>query len=123
MSARWLWLATSCCVGGTGGACGARGNGNNCNCAAGDNTAVLVLQCRQPVPPDVQIVGACTVQNEPLSIAITTTYSLSVTASETWFACGSDPHGRGQQLVMSPASVSVGSECVDAGNDGAGFSD
>ena len=139
MSGRWLWLIISCGVAGTGGACGARSNGDNCNCPTGNNTAVLELQCTQPVPPDVQVVGACTVQSSPLNIFITSTgpgtcqvavtfsngtaYSMSVTVSDTWFACGSDPHGCGQQLIVSPASVSVGNECMDAGNDAAEFSD
>ncbi|HEY8086424.1 MAG TPA: hypothetical protein VIF09_01220 [Polyangiaceae bacterium] len=50
-----------------------------------------------------------------LTFADGTTATVRIAYEEEWLACGSDPHGCGQDLVPNPALTTLTNECVDGG--------
>jgi hypothetical protein len=109
---------------------------NQCACpASGQLSATIALAC--PVPtatiaatgpcsaslasPEFVLVtareadGACQVE---VTAPDGSTASVTFQVSSTWLACGSDPHGCGQAIAVTPGYVNAGAPCEGGGPDG-----
>jgi hypothetical protein len=111
---------------------------DNCGCPASGNGIQIQLLCAVVDAPVVQTTGPCSaiqsganeisVQfNSPttaatcqvaLAFANGSMSSVTIQASLQWEPCGSDPHGCGQVLVLTPGEPTV-DNCPDSGVDAA----
>jgi hypothetical protein len=93
----------------------------------------IQLLCVPSVPPDIVVTGPCrATQVNPVLIAVSAdglqttgtcqitltfangaTSTTTVTAAQKAFPCGC-----GEQLVVTPSEVLLGSQCTDAGMEG-----
>jgi hypothetical protein len=121
---------------GTVAACNVGETSPQCNCPAGNAQATIHVACGaiasysvesdddcspgQPNPGtlsvDSSFPGTCRVL---VTLSNGATLSTDVTFTPVWEPCGSDPHGCGQGVTVSPAEITLGL-CGDAGNDGGG---
>jgi hypothetical protein len=129
LAAATVLLAICACHGSTS---------NNCGCPAGANGVQIQLLCPLVEVPVIQTTGPCSafqsgadtisfLFNGPktvgtcqvtLAFANGSMASVTIQSSLEWFACGSDPHGCGQLLIVTPSEPTVDT-CFDSGVDAA----
>jgi hypothetical protein len=133
MHEKRMWeLAAALCIAALG--CGQKAQGQ-CYCPAGGSLSATIALACPASNATVTATGQCSAtQTSPQLVAVTAgdaggTCQVTVTGADgatsstafqvdsTWLACGSDPHGCGQAISLSPGYVEAGVACEtgDAG--------
>ncbi len=134
------WFATSALISVVVAACNQGSSASDmCDCGTGNDGVSFQLACIPASPPVVTITGPCVIgPSGPGTIAVSGnvvgtchvdmtfvnggTFSTDLSITSEWLACGSDPHGCGQVIVVTPSEVPVANQCndsvADAGSSG-----
>ncbi|HEY6463557.1 MAG TPA: hypothetical protein VIY73_25490 [Polyangiaceae bacterium] len=107
-----------------------------CSCGAGNAQATIHVACGTVATYSAESDADCSLgQSSPGTLDVESafpgtcrvlvtlsngaTLSTDVTFTPVWEPCGSDPHGCGQGVTVSPQEIELG-VCGDAGSDGGG---